>query len=1155
MKPLRLEMTAFECYAGTQVLDFRELEERDFFLIHGPTGGGKTTILDAITFALYGQASGEDRNPKNLRSHHARLDVPTEVTFDFALGARCFRAQRSPEQMRPAKRGSRTAIQRSKATLWELNSVEELSEQTILADRDSLVTQKIEELIGFKAHQFRKVVVLPQGDFKSLLLAKPQDREEIFERLFGTEFYRILQDRLKEEAKRLHNENEKLESSLLTALASAEVETPDELAESLREADEGLKKIKAELQIATQVVQEAEKLLREGEEADKKLKELDEARQEVERLKSVEGEHQRNLEKRKAGQRALQVVHLIDDRDVRRSSYEAALEEQKQHQETVDECKRQLEDLQAQTDEQEARETKLERANRAAEVLPLEEQRNDRLDDLNLEKGQLVKFEEDQQEADRIFTEAKITHEAEEARSCKRDQSYAEWQRLQSLVESARKVNDLREKITGVEEEFEQATSDLVALDGELIEMNDRLTQAEKKVQEYQLEVAGSKSAEADARQAEQRLNKRKQFTSNQSIVKKAEQALEDLESRLKDLLSQRKTERNALVNLQQKWREGQASRLAQELEEGEPCPVCGSEHHPSPAAHMEDLPEEEEIQEKEEALGQLEAELEQTREIRDQQNVEIERLKADSDALRDLLDEAADLDISVLEGALVEASEKAESARRASDNLTQAKEELKKWKNTVAENEEAAETVHKTVEQQREELNRLRGAYEETCNLVPEELREPDALEMAISEAKKVYQKMIDDYNHAQEQLSNASTEQKNCQTKVKESNRRIKELNRTLEEAEKRLKESLEAQGFEDETEYLEAKRDQDERRVLKQEIDTYLDQLKKAKGAIDKAEAALTQTTKETKQREKELNAAEQNLKSQLAKSGFADEDAYLAAIMKSDELEELDNLIQQYNDDKAAAEDRYRKAKQRAKGVEPPNLELLRDDNHEAQEKRDEIRDEQTRTEESRRHLNRYNIQVQGLLGKQKELERLFGIVGDLAEVTAGSNPRRINLHRFVLGVLLDQVLQDASIRLKQMSGGRYQMYPSEEVQSGSRTGGLGIMIHDHYTGESREASSLSGGETFLASLSLALGLVDVVQAHAGGISLDTIFIDEGFGTLDPEALDTALDVLYKLRQPGRLVGIISHVTELQRQITTRLEVTKTQQGSKACFVVD
>jgi len=1155
MKPLRLEMTAFGCYAGTQVLDFRQLEDRDFFLIHGPTGGGKTTILDAITFALYGQASGEDRKPKQLRSHHARPDLPTEVTFDFALGEKCFRAQRSPEQERPAKRGKGTTTQKGMATLWELSRDGELKELAVLASRDSQVTQKVEALIGFKAHQFRKVVVLPQGDFKSLLLAKPQDREEIFERLFGTEFYRILQDRLKEEARRLQNENDKLESSLSTALENAKVETPEEFAERLREAGERQKVIRVEFQVATEYLKEAENRLRDGEEADRKLIELEESRQAVEGIKSLEGQHRRNLERRETGQRALQVAPFVADRETRRSSYDVALEEQEQHQETVDACNHRLEELQTQADEQEARETELVRANRAAEVVPSEEKRNDKRDDLTLEKSQLAKLKKDLKGADQILSEAKSAYEAEEGRSGERDRSYAEWQRLENLIEPVHNVKELREKITAVEGELEQAEEAFATSDSTLAEMSTRLRGSENQVQQLRLDLAGTKSAEMEEKQAEGRLNKRNRLASIQTEIQAAVETLKDVDNRLKLLVSQQQSGRDALIKLQRKWREGQAGRLAQELEEGKPCPVCGSEYHPAPALQIEDLPEEVEFQEREEVLGQLETEIALIRDLRDQQKGNIEKLKAECDALLDQLEDAAELDLSVLEKELAEAHKKAESARSASDSLSQAEEDLKGCKKAVTESEASAETVSTTVEKKRAELNQLRGAYREARSQVPEELREPNALETAISEAQTAHQDMSQSYKRAQEQLTNASAVQTNFQTKVQDCERRIAGLSGALEGAEKRLQDSLEAQEFQGEAQYLEAKRDQEERRNLKREIDTYLDQLKNAKSAIDKAEAALAQAKKGTKQRRKELETVERNLKSRLEKSRFADEDAYHAALIEPEELKELEETIQQFNADKAVAEKCHKKAKQEAKGIEPPDLEALRENRREAMDKRDEIRDEQTRAEEFKKQLDRSHKQVQDLIANQKEVRRSYGIVGDLAEVTSGSNPRRINFQRFVLSVLLDQVLQNTSLRLKRMSGGRYQMYSSEEVQSGSRTGGLGIMVHDHYTGESREASTLSGGETFLASLSLALGLVDVVQAHAGGISLDTIFIDEGFGTLDPETLDTAVETLQMLRQPGRLVGIISHVSELQRQITTRLEVIKTPQGSSARFVLD
>lgn len=179
---------------------------------------------------------------------------------------------------------------------------------------------------------------------------------------------------------------------------------------------------------------------------------------------------------------------------------------------------------------------------------------------------------------------------------------------------------------------------------------------------------------------------------------------------------------------------------------------------------------------------------------------------------------------------------------------------------------------------------------------------------------------------------------------------------------------------------------------------------------------------------------------------------------------------------------------------------------------------------------------------------------YELVNRVAEVATGGNSRGISFNRFVLGARLDEVLSQASARLAVMSRGRFRLSRAEEREDGRRAGGLELTVSDEYTGKDRPVRTLSGGESFLAALGLALGLSDVVQAAAGGLRLECMVIDEGFGTLDPEALDAAVHALEELQQGGRLVGVISHVPELKERIPVRLEVVPSRTGSRAAFKV-
>ncbi len=194
------------------------------------------------------------------------------------------------------------------------------------------------------------------------------------------------------------------------------------------------------------------------------------------------------------------------------------------------------------------------------------------------------------------------------------------------------------------------------------------------------------------------------------------------------------------------------------------------------------------------------------------------------------------------------------------------------------------------------------------------------------------------------------------------------------------------------------------------------------------------------------------------------------------------------------------------------------------------------------------MQRVAKQLADLYQKNRALEAEYQVVGTLSDIANGKTGAKVSLHRFVLGVLLDDVLLQASQRLMKMSRGRYLLKRKEERAKGNVGSGLDLMVEDSYSGKWRDVATLSGGESFMAALSLALGLSDVVQSYSGGIRLDTLFIDEGFGSLDPESLDLAIQTLIDLQQGGRTIGIISHVTELKEQIGLRLDVLATRMGS-------
>lgn len=265
-----------------------------------------------------------------------------------------------------------------------------------------------------------------------------------------------------------------------------------------------------------------------------------------------------------------------------------------------------------------------------------------------------------------------------------------------------------------------------------------------------------------------------------------------------------------------------------------------------------------------------------------------------------------------------------------------------------------------------------------------------------------------------------------------------------------------------------------------------------------------------------------------------------------------MRQLESRLREYDTAFGAAEERVRRSKQQATGLEAPVLEELEKDARAKEEELKSLNNEISRLSAKVERERQLGQKLDLLVQKLAEEEEQYQILGRLAEVANGRNPLGITFQRFVLGALLEDVIIAASERLKIMSRGRFILQRTLERSRANAAGGLDMEVFDNYTGTARPVTSLSGGESFLASLSLALGLAEVVQSYAGGIRLDTLFIDEGFGSLDADSLDHALRVLIDLQREGRLVGIISHIEELKERIDTRLEVTKTNRGSNAVF---
>lgn len=337
-----------------------------------------------------------------------------------------------------------------------------------------------------------------------------------------------------------------------------------------------------------------------------------------------------------------------------------------------------------------------------------------------------------------------------------------------------------------------------------------------------------------------------------------------------------------------------------------------------------------------------------------------------------------------------------------------------------------------------------------------------------------------------------------------------------------------------------------------ALQEALDRAMAQEQSARDESARLEAAHQAAMVQDGAARKALQAAEKEWSLRLDQAGFDSEAAWRSAALEEGEIERVQTQIDEFRQRLAAAEGMAADSRAEVAGREPPDLDAAKVVATAAAEEYGAAATRSGQLASRIDALERLRARLQDIAAEFTATEQRFGVFGSIARVAAGDNLHRISLHRFVLASRLDDVLAAASRRLHAMTRGRYLLRRNTETADRRAAGGLELLVEDAYTASSRPVATLSGGESFQAALALALGLSEVVQAYSGGINLDTIFIDEGFGSLDPEALDLAIDTLMDLQQSGRLVGVISHVPELRERIDVRLEVVAGAAGSRAAF---
>ncbi|MFJ9682147.1 AAA family ATPase [Streptomyces sp. NPDC101194] len=1039
MRLHRLTLTAFGPFGVTQDIDFDALSSAGIFLLHGPTGAGKTSVLDAVCYGLYGAVPGARQSPgTSLRSDHAPADLPTEVKLELTVGGRRLEITRRPAQPRPKKKGSGFTTEKAQSWLRVFDPDDGWQQ---LSRSHQEIGEEITQLIGMSRDQFCQVVLLPQGDFARFLRADAEARGKLLGRLFDTRRFAAVEERLAE----------------LRRSAEAQVRTGDERV----------------LAVAQRIAQAAGPAAREsqlpdlqpGEPglADGVLAWAATARGAArERLDIAESVLTTADDRRTAARLTLDAERELaglqrryEETRRRATALEAGRPDHDRHRERLAQARAAdlvAPALELRDEAERAYRTVREARDRARALLPdtLADAGGEHLAELERKLRQELGGLDAAQRAERRGAEIDAERAGLERQARVDDELIREAKGRLADWESVR--HDLRARI----EEAQEAATRAEHLAGRLEPARARLDAARRR---DALAVEASAAAE--------RLT-----VARERAAEAHESWLALRERRLRDI----------------------AAELAAELVDGEGCKVCGSADHPRPAR-------------------------------------------------------AADghVDRATEERAL-------DAYRRAEEARTEADREL----GVVREKHTAARAAAQSVVPQPRdgadtaEPARVAAAGSVASGAIddgavrreqsPPSFAAEPATDPTVVELGALVDDLTRRHAHAHRTAAGMHAAREALAVAEREQSERLEGLRLAERRAAARtsLREGLDREQESLEAELVNARGDSGS-------VAEHAALLERRVGLL--AEAAETVREEETAAlRRKE---ADGRLADAAFRAGFATPQAAAESLLTDTEQRELQRLVDAWQSESAAVADRLAETATRDAAQSPPAAVDVAAAAYDTAERM--LRDASAtlaaageRCAELDRLSRSVADEVRGLGPLREEYDRVARLAG-LTAGTSADNERKMRLESYVLAARLEQVAAAATARLQKMSSGRYTLVHSD-ARTGGRRSGLGLHVVDAWTGRERDTATLSGGETFFASLALALGLADVVTDEAGGVRLDTLFIDEGFGSLDDQTLDEVLDVLDSLRERDRSVGIVSHVADLRRRIPAQLEVVKERHGS-------
>ena len=1305
MRPVRLEMSAFGPYAGREVIDFDKLGTEGLYLITGDTGAGKTTIFDAIRFALYGVASGENREKSMLRSQYALPETETYVLLEFICNGKNYRVRRNPEYWRPSKRGE------SRLTK-EPAGAELVYPDGDVRTKEREVTKSIEDLLGIDKDQFARISMIAQGDFLKLLLAETKDRKNILSKIFHTGNYQKLEERLKEAEREAGKKYNHLRQKCMSDIENVDPSCDSEIEALWREEVLQERKTTEETQILMRQLIETDRLASEEAEKEKELltgerdrlnariqeaKQIEEKKAEEKRLSaSIEEENT----KLTACQEALQDAEKKEPESQRLLNL-AAVEES--HLTEYDRLETEKKTLQTAAGEQENAEKTLGKKNSAKESLEgrLTRQKTE-LETLGKVGEELVAaraqkglIEERLGRADDLLGKIKEAEDSDlvwqnrqEAEKKKKEEADRFGARTEELRQELTELADVEVQLTekkhalGEAGEIRQALQNLRAalhkqedLEKEAGSLQNKAEKLDQKIREQRETISLLKEKIADRRNAEADLEAAK---NDLARTRERAAALEELERKEKlfetesqtlsglDEARQEASDRSALSSgtwnrLYQKFLAGQAGILADtQLLPNQPCPVCGSIHHPAPRRLEEDVPSQEEVEQAAKVRDRDYTAHSQAKESFAAQSEKVSALKKQIDQAAEKLAEgikeplpesgrtAALAKINRREAEAAAARKKA--AKDAIDarsgfekELAAAEIEEEKLTVTYTETGNRAAAKSQEAESQKQQCRKMaedlsgkdmtliKGEMAEDFSgkdmaFIEAMLTDADALDSGIRRVQESEQGLEQEISA----LKQKADRKKTLDTELPEREKKKETMDSLLQKLHGQAmsarataetvwkavrqgavsflgQEGLHGQenalgqeyshrqensflqeyspGQEQDESFKISVRDKvilEKAGIQKEQSDCLAlisrlekqdrrkEQLKKDNEEIDKSIRLLSEEVSSLqvsigalKQKQISLQSNIQGLQEKLNYPGRkeAEEAIRLFTQQSRKILEDIKNAREARD---AVQKTILEMTAQRDRAAAEISAAPVYNKEEDEQALDAVERKQKENTDRSTAITGRLKINEIALKNFEKhskeaieaeERHRDLSALSDTASGKTGGKAK-VELETYVQMSLFDRIIRRANSRFSVMSSGQYDLRRCDASEGGAmRQTGLDLEVIDHYSGTARSVKSLSGGESFMASLSLAIGLSDEIQSHAGGIRLETMFVDEGFGSLDQDTLDQAMNSMKDLTDGGeRLVGIISHVSELKNRIDRQIVVKKTRDGGSHARIV-